>query len=176
MTVEVRPARPDEYDRVGALTIAAYRTLAVDHLWGGYADEIRDTVTRAKSADILVAEVDGLVAGAVTYVADHTSPWSEWTQPGEAQFRLLAVDPDARGRGIGVALVRACIARADRAAQPLLIHTTRWMDTARAMYERFGFVRTPARDATYEQWNTPPFADVPQEWIGESFLAYSRRT
>jgi len=173
MTAEVRAARVAEYGRVGELTIAAYQTLPVDHLWGGYAEEILDTETRAKGADILVATVDGVVIGSVTYVGDHTSAWSEWTQPGEAQFRLLAVDPAARGKGAGVALVHACVDRARAARQPVVIHTTRWMQTAQRMYERFGFVRTPARDATYEQWNTPPFADVPDAWIGESFLAYA---
>ena len=38
----IRNARPAEYGRIGDLTIAAYAALPVDHLWGGYADEIRD--------------------------------------------------------------------------------------------------------------------------------------
>ncbi len=43
----IRPAQPAEYGRVGELTIAAYAALPVDHLWGGYADEIRDVAARA---------------------------------------------------------------------------------------------------------------------------------
>jgi ribosomal protein S18 acetylase RimI-like enzyme len=170
--VEIRAARPDEYDRVGELTIAAYRALPVDHLWGGYDAEILDTAGRAKGADILVATLDGAVVGAVTYVGDSSSAWSEWTQPGEAQFRLLAVDVDARGRGIGEALVRECLDRA--AGRPVLIHTTRWMEAARRMYERLGFERRPDRDVTYEVWNYPAYPDLPEEWIGQSFLAYAR--
>ena len=42
---EVRVARADEYARVGELTVAAYQSLAVDHLWGGYDREILDTAT-----------------------------------------------------------------------------------------------------------------------------------
>ncbi len=53
--IEVRLAQPEEYTRVGELTVTAYRGLAVDHLFGGYDNEILDTATRAKSADILVA-------------------------------------------------------------------------------------------------------------------------
>ncbi len=169
----VRSARPDEYSRVGELTVAAYRGLTVDHLWGGYEDEILDTATRAKGADILVAELDGRVVGSVTYVGEHTSAWSEWTRPGEAQFRLLAVDAAARGRGIGELLVRACLDRAPRMAQPVIIHTTPWMVAARRMYERLGFVRRPDRDAPYEEWNAPPIEGVPDVWIGQPFLAYS---
>ena len=41
--ITVRLARPDEYARVGALTLAAYAALPVDHLWGGYDEEILDT-------------------------------------------------------------------------------------------------------------------------------------
>ncbi len=171
--IVVRAARPDEYALVGALTVAAYRGLAVDHLWGGYEHEIIDTATRAKGAEILVAEMDGRVVGSVTYVSEHTSPWSESTLPGEAQFRLLAVDAAARGRGVGEVLVRACLDRARATAQPVIIHTTPWMETARRMYERMGFVRRPDRDIAYEEWHTPSIEDLPEKWIGQSFLAYT---
>ena len=171
--IEIRAACPDEYDLVGELTIAAYRALPVDHLWGGYDQEILDTAGRVKGAEVLVATSDGKVVGSVTFVADHESRWSEWTQPGEAQFRLLAVDVEARGRGIGEALVRECLDRA--AGRPVLIHTTRWMEAARRMYERLGFQRRPDRDVTYEVWNEPAYSDLPEEWIGQSFLAYGRQ-
>ena len=115
--LRIRNAEPREYGRVGELTIAAYAALPVDHLWGGYADEIRDVAGRAAAADVLVAvdaaddadEAHDAVLGAVTLVTDPTSPWLEWTEPGEVQFRLLAVDPETRGRGIGEALVRECL-------------------------------------------------------------------
>jgi len=171
--IEIRAARPDEFARVGELTIAAYRALPVDHLWGGYEEEILDTAGRAKGADIVVATLDNAVVGAVTYVGDSGSPWSEWTQPGEAQFRLLAVDVDARGRGIGEALVRECLDRAS--GRPVLIYTTRWLDAALRMYARLGFERRSDRDVTYDVWNSPAYSDLPEEWIGQSFLAYGRR-
>jgi GNAT superfamily N-acetyltransferase len=169
--IEVRVARPDEFGRVGDLTVAAYRLLPVDHLWGGYDAEILDTSARAERADVLVAVVDGDVVGSVTFVSDAASPWSEWTETGEVQFRLLAVDAAARGRGVGEALVRACITRAGRA--PIMIHTTPWMDTARRMYDRLGFVRRPDRDVPYEEWHRPEIDNLPAEWVGQSFLAYA---
>ncbi len=173
MSLEVRVARPDEYRRVGELTVAAYRALSVDHLWGGYDEGILDTAGRAKGAEILVAVVDNAVVGAVTYVSDSSSPWSEWTEPGEAQFRLLAVNPSARGTGAGRALAEACIERARVAGQPLLIHTTPWMEIARCMYERMGFVRAPDRDVPQSVWNDPPVAGIPKEWENQPFLAYT---
>jgi ribosomal protein S18 acetylase RimI-like enzyme len=172
--VEVREARPAEYERVGALTIAAYRALPVDHLWGGYADDIRDVAARAASAEILVAIDDGDVRGAVTLVSDPTSPWLEWTEPGETQFRLLAVDEAARERGIGAALVRECLARAR--GGPVLIHTTQWMESAQRLYLRFGFERRADRDVPYEVWHDPTgHRDLPSAWVGAKFLAYRWR-
>jgi ribosomal protein S18 acetylase RimI-like enzyme len=170
--IEIRRARPEEFERVGRLTVEAYRLLEVDHLWGGYEAEILETATRAKDAEILVAVTAGRVVGAVTFVPSSDSVWSEWTEPGEGQFRLLAVDAGARSQGVGEALVRACLERAAAEGQTLCIHTTRWMPVARRMYERLGFVRAPGRDVTYAEWNDPPVADLPAEWVGEPFLAY----
>ena len=130
MSVDIRSVRPEEYERVGALTVAAYRLLPVDHLWGGYDRDILDVAGRVNGADVLVAVDDEKLLGAVTFVGDEGSPWLEWTQPGEVQFRLLAVDAATRGKGIGETLVRACLGRAD--ARPVLIHTTQWMEAARA--------------------------------------------
>lgn len=174
MSVVVRAATPDEYDIVGKLTVDAYRTIPVDHLWGGYAEDILDTATRAQHGEVLVAVVDGTIVGSVTYVADPESDWSEWTEPGEAQFRLLAVSADARNSGAGRALIEACIERARTTGQTIMIHTTPWMDVARGMYERMGFVRRPDRDVPYEDWGGPGVDDLPPEWVGQPFLAFSR--
>ena len=137
---------PAEYARVGDLTIAAYRELPVDHLWGGYDDEIRAVTERLEAAEVLVALLDGEVVGAVTYVSDPESSWLEWSEPGEAQIRLLAVDPVAQGRGIGEALVTACIERAREQGLTIVLHTTQHLVAAQRIYTRMGFVRRPERD------------------------------
>jgi GNAT superfamily N-acetyltransferase len=171
--ITVRRALPREYDRVGTLTIAAYRALPVDHLWGGYDERILDTQARARGAEVLVAVTDdGTVAGSVTYVDDASTDWGEWIEAGEAQFRLLAVDPAVRGLGAGRALVGACLERAKATGQTIVIHTTPWMDTAQRIYTRLGFVRRPDRDVPYEVWNEDETTGLPAVWIGQSFLAY----
>jgi ribosomal protein S18 acetylase RimI-like enzyme len=172
MSVDIRAVRPEEYERVGALTVAAYRLLPVDHLWGGYDRDILDVAGRVHGADVLVAVDDEKLLGAVTFVGDEGSPWLEWTQPGEVQFRLLAVDAAARGKGIGETLVRACLARAD--GRPVLIHTTQWMEAARRLYERLGFERRPERDVAQAAWyDSERDHDLPPEWQGVTFLAYA---
>ena len=170
--IEIREAHPDEYELVGQLTVAAYETLEVSHLWGGYDEAILDTATRAKEADVIVAVRDGRIVGAVTYASDPESHWLEWTEPGEAQFRLLAVDANVRGQGAGEALVRFCMNRAAADSMSLCIHTTKWMPAARRMYERLGFQRRPDRDVDQAHWDDPPVDNLPPEWVGESFLAY----
>jgi ribosomal protein S18 acetylase RimI-like enzyme len=168
----VRDGEPSEFERIGDLTIAAYEALPVDHLWGGYAAEIRDVASRIASAEVIVAIVEDRVQGAVTLATDPASPWLEWAEPDEVQFRLLAVDPSARGRGVGEALVRECLARAG--TRRVLIHTTQWMEAARRLYARLGFVRRPERDVSYEEWfDAAAVPDLPPEWVGVKFLAYA---
>ena len=126
----------------------------------------------AKPGSHVTDDDDGTVVGAVTYVDDPASEWSEWTEPGEAQFRLLAVDPNQRQHGAGTALVQACMDRAAAAGHSILIHTTPWLVAAQRIYERFGFVRRPDRDVPYETWSAGRDLELAEEWIGKPFLAY----
>ena len=112
MTIEVRPVRPDEYAALGDLTVAAYLAVGEtdDH---DYLEHIRDVATRAAVCPVLVAVDDqGRVLGGVTYVPGPGTPYSELEQDGEAGIRMLAVDPDVQGRGVGRRLVEACLERA----------------------------------------------------------------
>ena len=145
--VEIREARPDEYEAVAALTVAAYRALPGAHLSGGYESRLRDVAARAAGAAVYVAVEGASILGAVTYVPGPQSPWAELLEEGEAGVRMLAVPPAAQRRGIGTALVRACIEQARREGrQRLCLHTTPWMTAARRIYEGLGFHRDPGRD------------------------------
>ena len=61
----------------------------------------------------------------------------------EGEFRMLAVAPAARGRGVGEALVRLCLDRfrADGCRARSCISTLAEMTAAHRLYERLGFVR-----------------------------------
>ena len=150
MTVEVRPIRPDEYERAGTLTVDAYEALP-GGIVGDYGRVLADVVGRVEGAVVLVAAEADDVLGTVTYVPDAESPYAEDLRDGEAGIRMLAVDPAAQGRGIGSALVDACIARARAdGRRGLFLSSTPIMAAARRVYERSGFVRTPDRD--WEPW------------------------
>src|ERR671918_190025 len=96
----------------------------------------------------LVAVDDaGAVLGGVTYVPGPDSPCAEFTEPDGAGIRMLAVAPEAQGRGVGEALSRACLERARVAGKgQILLHSTDRMAVAHRLYERLGFVRGPAPD------------------------------
>ena len=148
--VSLRDARTDELDAIGDLMVAAYTQFSPSlpaHAWREYEDEIRDVRRRLAEATLIVAEDGSRLAGAVTLYPDATKePHAAWPASW-ANFRLLAVDPTARGRGIGRLLTEECIRRARRARRAALgLHTTHLMDVARAMYERMGFVRVPELD------------------------------
>ena len=152
MAVEIREARTAaEVEAAGRVTVAANAEFAPTDpddpfatSWAGYLVEMADAAARAAQGTLLVAVEDGKVVGTVTL---YLGPGSMQWRPGDAMFRLLAVDPAARGRGIGHALFQACLDRARAAGKRrMALHTTGWMTTARAMYERAGFTREPEGD------------------------------
>lgn len=144
--VIVRPARPDEYEPVGELTVDAYVGGGLVSPESSYVNTLRDAADRAAKSELLVAEVEDEVVGAVAYCPPG-SPYANIAGPDEAEFRMLAVKESARGRGVGRALVAACADRARAAGLVCLrLSTQSDMDAAQRLYERMGFVRTPERD------------------------------
>jgi ribosomal protein S18 acetylase RimI-like enzyme len=73
--------------------------------------ETRDIAGRRASSEILVAEVGGRIVGCVTFV-DGRKQLGEVDDPDAATVRMLGVATEARGRGVGEALMQECIDRA----------------------------------------------------------------
>jgi len=149
MTIEVREARPEEYDALGEIVVAAYRDVDALHGDEAYASELRDVATRAREAVVLAAVEAGTVRllGCATYVPGAPSPWGEELRPGEASIRMLAVDPAAQGMGVGTALTAACVerARAD-GFRAVMLHSLPTMVGAQRIYARLGFCHVSERD------------------------------
>jgi ribosomal protein S18 acetylase RimI-like enzyme len=147
VTVRVRAAEPADYPAIAKLTVAAYE--ADGQLAGtGYDATLADVAGRAAVGDLRVAvdEITGTVVGAVLIVAPG-SRYAELARAGEAEFRMLAVDPGAQGRGVARALVHDCVTRAQAAGCSALVICVRdFAMAARRLYDRLGFVRTPALD------------------------------
>ena len=143
----IRDAREDELDEAATLMVAAYREyspLMPPEAWGAYSRDIEAVRGRLDHSRLIICRADGRLAGAITFYPPGSGPWwpADW-----AGFRLLAVDPERRGRGVGRALVDETITRAGaRGATALGIHTTPWMSAAMSLYDSMGFVRDPGCD------------------------------
>jgi aspartate/methionine/tyrosine aminotransferase/ribosomal protein S18 acetylase RimI-like enzyme len=144
--VSVRLARPEEYDQIAHQRLEAYRlefTIGDD-----YAVQILDVPGHATIGEVWVAVDDetGRILGSVTTPrpGELLTPLG---RPGEFDFRLLAVDPAARGRRVGSILTDFVIelARA-RGADRVVMNSGTEMTTAHGLYERRGFSRMPDRE------------------------------
>ena len=147
--LQVRCARPEEFAEVGRLTADVY----VGEGWAGegYAPVVRDVAARAAEASVLVALDGDEIVGAVT-VATRGGRYAEQAGPGDAVVRMLVTAPQSRGRGVGLLLMQACLDAAVRdGCSRVRLSTQAAMASAHRLYERLGFVRTPADD-----WSPEP--------------------
>ncbi len=183
--VEIRDARQDEFDELGDIRVEAYRADGFLSPESTYAARLR--VLGAEGLDhVLVAlqpDMGQATAGQPCPVrAGESVPAAGngggrgrivgtvmlqgWPQggeilagPEEAEIRALAVSPDARGGGVGRALLTAVIERAAREGiRHLVLLTQTDMKAAHHLYEEAGFSRLPERD-----WSPEP---------GVTLLAY----
>lgn len=135
VTFEIRPFRTGEVNQIVARQSVLY---AESQGWGRELEVLEAETTAAFLRDFKpgreqcwIAEIEGVLAGGVFLTEG---------QDDVARLRLLHVEPFARRRGIGDALVQACIAFAIAAGYTeisLWTHTV--LDGARRIYARKGF-------------------------------------
>ena len=105
--VMIRTAEPADFEAIGRLTVAAYRADGQLRGYEAYAEHLADVAGRARHGTVLVAvDARGDIVGAVLFVVPGSS-YALLAQPGEAEFRMLAVSPSAQRQGVGAALVGA---------------------------------------------------------------------
>ncbi len=155
----LRPARPDEVDAVGALTVAGYDAEGFLTLPDGSFDDfygafLADGASRSRDALLLVAVDGDELLGTVTWCPPG-SPFRELaTEEHQGEIRTLSVSPDARGRGVGSALVDWCLDEARRTRlTEIVLSSLPVMHAAHRLYESRGFVRRTDLD-----WK--PFPEV----------------
>jgi len=136
----IRDYQQADARHVNALALRAFEQFkdAYDD-WPIFQAKISEMSSLATSGEIVVAEVDGQVVGAVAYLGPGV-PKGELFRPEWAIMRMLVVDPDYRGMGIGRALAEECLHRARRdKASRFALHTSALMRVALSMYQRMGF-------------------------------------
>jgi GNAT superfamily N-acetyltransferase len=159
-SVTVREAAPGEYAETGELTVEAYReyeSAIPGEFWEWYEADLRDIARKAERSTILVAEIDGRLAGCVALSAPGT-PERAWPEDW-ASVRALAVSPAYRRRGVARALMDACVARARAwGAAAVGLNTVEFMRAAVAMYEQMGLVHLPEYEHIGQQSGTLVYA------------------
>ena len=133
--VRLRQPEPGDYgwciERHGVLYAAEY---GWDQRFEGLVAELFGAFARSHNPErerCWIAEVGGERVGCVFVVEREREI---------AQLRCLLVEPKARGRGVGSALVEACIQFArDAGYAKMMLWTNSVLDSARKIYEGAGF-------------------------------------
>ena len=151
--VIVRPILPTEFAEVGQLTRQAYLDMGTIEQTDTYVDTLADVTARVADdmAKVFVADVAGQVVATVTY-CPFGSSLTVVCNPGDYEFRMLAVDTNWHRHGIAMALVNYC----DAVAYSQGITTSiacfgPHNEAAHNLYLHMGFAPAPERD----WWYTP---------------------
>ncbi len=161
----IRNAKAGEFDETGKLMVKVYAGLK------GFPKEteqpayykilanIGEFISKPGTEILIATTFDKLITGAVVYFSDmkqYGSGGAATKEENASGFRFLAVDPSYRGQGIGKLLIDECIRRARMKNHgQLIIHSTKYMQTAWKMYENTGFVRS--EDLDFVQGELPVF-------------------
>jgi putative acetyltransferase len=123
----IRPERPEDHDAIAAVVAAAFKSEAEARL----VELIRASPHFVPDLS-LVAERDGAIVGHVmlSYSALHSA---DGVRP-VLQLSPLAVAPEHQSEGIGGALVREGVRRAEERGEPIVV-----LEGSPVYYGRFGF-------------------------------------
>lgn len=153
----LRIARPEDYDWVVERHRAFYRDR---HGWSEQFMELVESVVSdfcrhfdPERERCWIAELDGRPVGSVL-VAAHRE------REGVAKLRLLLVEPEACGLGIGARLVAECSAFArDAGYRAITLWTNSVLRSARRLYEAEGYrLVREAREPMFKE------GELAQEW------------
>jgi GNAT superfamily N-acetyltransferase len=149
--LKIREAKQDEFQAIGQLMVDVYSSLEgfpTQEEMPDYYDMLTNvgSLTEKTGTKLLIAlsENDEL-CGAVVYFSNmqqYASGGDEIDILHASGIRLLAVNQKARGQGVGKSLTHACIQIAkDKKHTQVILHSTKVMQVAWAMYEKIGFER-----------------------------------
>lgn len=138
----IRHFQPPDRDAVNAVAYAAFAEYQHAYEdWPTFSDRLARMADLAGQADLIVAEAEGKIVGAVVHVGPG-KPRSATFLDDWSVIRMLVVAPGHRGRGIGQQLLAACLRCAIRDRAPAVgLHTSPMMATALRMYLNLGFTR-----------------------------------
>ncbi len=161
----VRESNQNEFEEIGELMVNVYSQLEgfpnknEQPNYYSMLANIGNLTKNPKTKLLVAVSPNGKIGGSVVYFGDMKYYGSGGTATKEkdaAGFRLLAVDVNTRGNGLGRLLTEACIEIAkDENQNQIIIHSTKAMQIAWKMYENIGFKRS--EDLDFKQGELPVF-------------------
>lgn len=117
-------------------------------VWQDYLERIKQSLNNPALDRVLVAKSDGEFLGTLQLFTNSEAAYQK-PEIGivDPIVRLLAVSPDARGKGIAQALLKESASYArDKGANFLYLHSGANMTQAIRLYEHLGFMRDESKD------------------------------
>ncbi|PLT35168.1 GNAT family N-acetyltransferase [Bacillus sp. V5-8f] len=147
----IRNAEVHELPYIRVQRVGAYQEHAAaipEGHWNALKKAISSNADTLDGVELLVAEVDGKIVGSVALFPAKSDAYEGYVDALDyPEIRMLAVAPEARGKGVAKALVTECIKRADgRGFTSVGLHTGQFMKAAMRLYEALGFERVPQYD------------------------------
>ena len=140
--ISLRNATLLDFEQIAKISVAAYQEYAkvlTAENWQKMEQSLSNVEQTATVASFIVAEVEDKIVGAVAYYPLSKSN-SQFFDSNCASLRLLAVDPQYRGQGIGKKLTLEGIKRAKKdRAKAIGLYTSEAMTTAQRLYGSLGF-------------------------------------
>jgi ribosomal protein S18 acetylase RimI-like enzyme len=147
----IRDCLENELPLIREKRILAYqihaKSLPEGH-WNALKNAISSDQDTNPEMDRIVAELDGKIVGSVVLYPANTDAYEGNVEKLDyPEIRMLAVSPEAQGKGIATALIAECIVRTKaRGFQSIGLHTGEFMTGAMRLYERLGFEHFPQYD------------------------------
>jgi GNAT superfamily N-acetyltransferase len=116
--------------------------------WKALKQGITSEADTQQGVDRIVAEIDGNIVGSVALFPAKMDAYEGHVEELDyPEIRMLAVTPQARGKGVATALIAECIRRTKaKGFHSIGLHTGEFMESAMRLYESLGFERIPQYD------------------------------
>lgn len=145
----LRQAHPSDVGVIADLTVQAYLDGGHMPQQSPYIETLRHVAPRLDETLVVTNEDDEIIAAVAALPNGH--PMTEATEPGEWEFRYLAVRKDHWGQGLGTRLVAAVEERArSNEAGRMVLRVVDDNPRAMRLYELLGYCHQPHRDISFE--------------------------
>ncbi|SDJ79965.1 GNAT family N-acetyltransferase [Sediminibacillus albus] len=149
--MNIRDARKDEVQAIRKQRLQAYSIYAKainQNHWQALKQAISSDADIQPGVELLVAEHEGIALGSAALFPANTDAYQGHVEELDyPEIRVLAVTPEAQGKGVASALIEECIHRAKAKGYCWIgLHTGAFMHGAIRLYERVGFERLPQYD------------------------------